>query len=132
MNDNNLDENLLQIKIGGYRNYLSLEKKLYQASPSWTSDTNALCHFLSRTLDIDGGEGNEAIEIGLWHANQEIINDNGIPLSMIIIIGDAPPNTVEEVKMKRDRAASFQGIKTYWTKTKYKDETHWERELLEI
>ena len=45
------------------------------------------------------------MEIGLQFANNEIKNDEGIPLSMIIVIGDAPPNTVEEVEFKRKRAA---------------------------
>lgn len=60
------------MKIAGYRNYSSLEKKLYQASPGWISDFKSLSRFLQNTLQIEGGEGNEAIEIGLWHANQEI------------------------------------------------------------
>jgi hypothetical protein len=38
------------------------------------------------------------MEIGLQYANKEIENDQGIPLSMVIIIGDAPPNTIEEVE----------------------------------
>ena len=39
--------------------------------------------------------GNEAIEIGLWHANQEK------DLSQVVLVGDAPPNTREEVLSKR-------------------------------
>lgn len=118
------------MKIAGYRNYSSLEQKLYQASHGWSSNFNGLSHFLQSTLQIDGGEGNEAIEIGLWHANQEILDNKGIPLSMVIIIGDAPPNTLEEVKEKRKRAAKSTWNSNYWERTKnYKEETHWEKEI---
>ena len=41
------------------------------------------------------------MEIGLKYANIEIEKDYEIPLSMIIIIGDAPPNTLQEVEEKR-------------------------------
>jgi hypothetical protein len=47
---------------------------------------------------------------------------------MIIIIGDAAPNTVEEVKVKREFATSKYGQD--WSKTKdYKKPTHWETEI---
>lgn len=51
---------------------------------------------------------------------------------MIIIIGDAPPNTVEEVTKKRKIAADFKNNPDFWDKTRYKEETHWEKELVEI
>ena len=62
---NKLDEDIILMKIAGYRNYSSLEQKLFQASPEWTSDTKNLTAFLQNTLQINGGQGNEAIEIGL-------------------------------------------------------------------
>jgi hypothetical protein len=49
-----------------------------------------------KTIDVEGGWVNEAIEIGLFHANRET------DLSQIILIGDAAPNTIEEVKSKRN------------------------------
>jgi hypothetical protein len=54
--------------------------------------------FLNDKLKNDGGQGNEAIEIGLQYANNEILKQEDIPLSLIIIIGDAPPNTPQEVE----------------------------------
>ena len=63
---------------------------------------------MQNTLVIQGGQGNEAIEAGLQFANKEIKENNGIPLSMIIIIGDAAPNTVKDVTDKRDGAAASQ------------------------
>ena len=49
-----------------------------------------------------GGQGNEAIEIGLWHANQEY---NIKPITQIIIIGDAAPNTDSELSQKGQKIA---------------------------
>ena len=99
-----LSEDLVLMKIAGYRNYSSLEKLLLQASPEWTSNPNSLTSFLNDELKVQGGQGNEAIEIGLQFANKEIKNNKGVPLSMIIVIGDAAPNTVEDVQMKREYA----------------------------
>ncbi len=76
---------------------------------------------MDKQLQVSGGEGNEAMEIGLQFANNEIKNDEGIPLSMIIVIGDAPPNTVEEVEFKRKRAALQAGNPNYWSETKSKN-----------
>jgi hypothetical protein len=36
---------------------------------------------------------------------------------MIIIIGDAPPNTVDEVNKKRDKTAKEQKNPNYWKTT---------------
>jgi hypothetical protein len=55
---------------------------------------------------VEGGMGCEAVEIGLWHANNEIYKpDDGIPVSLIFVIGDAPANpNLEIVKLKRKYA----------------------------
>jgi hypothetical protein len=62
---NKLSEDLILMKVAGYRNYSSLDQKLFQASPEWTSNTKNLTSFLQNTLSINGGQGNEAIEVGL-------------------------------------------------------------------
>ncbi len=42
--------------------------------------------------------GCEAMEIGFWHANNEIYQpEDGIPVSLIYVIGDAPANPNKEV-----------------------------------
>ncbi len=51
---------------------------------------------------------------------------------MIIIIGNAAPNTLDDVKVKREQAAKNQGNLQYWATTKYPEPTYWERELLQI
>lgn len=49
---------------------------------------------------------------------------------MIIIIGDAPPNTVEDVQLKRDKVVKDYKFPKYWEQTKdYKKPTHWDPEI---
>jgi hypothetical protein len=54
-----------------------------------------LLNFL-KSIHVEGGWNNEAIEIGLFLANQEI------DISQIVLIGDSPANTKEEVSLKRE------------------------------
>mgnify|MGYP003878795289 FL=1 len=71
-----------------------------------------------------GGMGNEAIEIGFWHANQEAKN---IPLQQIILIGDAPANTQNEVAAKRGRLGE-----KYWSTTKFNSPTYYKDEIAHL
>lgn len=114
------DIDCFEVSIAFYRNYGSGEKKLLEAS-NWFKKPEDLEIFL-RSNGIQGGQGNEAIEIGLWHANREYDKMPDIPLQ-ILIIGDAPANSLEEVKVKREKA----GVK--WEDTLYKTPTYYEQEL---
>ena len=53
---------------------------------------------------------------------------------MIIVIGDAAPNTLENIVYKRERAAKeFAKDNKYWEKTQnYRVSTYWEHELRKI
>ncbi len=101
-----------------YRNYNCKAEYLLQYSP-WESDPDNLRQFM-QTIKPRGGMGNEAIEIGLWHVNEELEKGS---ISQIILIGDMPPNTREEVIKKRRN-----GLKTsddgsncenYWAGTQF-------------
>ena len=70
-------------------------------------------------IEVEGGLINEAIEIGLFHANRET------DLSQVILIGDAAPNTIEEVKSKRNNgtyADVWKNSIVYQEPTFYMDE----------
>ena len=101
-----------QIKIAVFRNYNSDEAKILEQS-KWESKPQNLIEFLKK-IYVDGGWSNEAIEIGFWQANQEE------KLSQVILIGDAPPNTKDEVVWKR-RDGKFSSVK-YAKPTFYLDE----------
>jgi uncharacterized phage infection (PIP) family protein YhgE len=79
-----------------FRNYSSGPLAVLQYS-AWKSNPEDLREFLKNTT-ASGGQGNEAIEIGLWHANQQA------DVRRVILIGDAPGNTDKETADKIDAA----------------------------
>lgn len=118
-----------EVQFVVYRNYNSL-KLLLQPS-EWTSDPESLFSFIDST-QVDGGWGNEAIEMGFWHVNQQIAK--GVDVSQVIIIGDMPPNTQKEVKLKREsvKAEGLEGSDYWDQKTSFKEETYYKNELAKI
>ncbi|CAF1394740.1 unnamed protein product [Adineta steineri] len=81
-----------EIQFVVYRNYCCPENKILQHSP-WETKPDNLRAFMN-TINVEGGLGNEAIEIALWHANKENEREN---ITQVILIGDAPPNTKSEM-----------------------------------
>ncbi|CAF2678980.1 unnamed protein product [Rotaria sp. Silwood2] len=76
------------------------------------------------TINVEGGLGNETIEIGLWHTNKENEREN---ITQVILIGDAPPNTKTEIDDKRKCHGE-----DYWKKTKCAQPTYYEDELAKL
>ena len=74
------------------------------------------------TVGPSGGQGNEAIEIGLWHATNEAYSESSI--SQVILIGDAPANTENEVSKKRNYCN--------WKNTPYEQPTFWRNEIVRL
>jgi superfamily II DNA/RNA helicase len=113
LNENHVQQGF-QIKIAVYRNYSSSENMILEQS-NWEAKPHNLMEFLKK-IYVSGGMGNEAIEIGLWQANQEQ------ELSQIILIGDMPPNTKQDVQNKRS-STGFRSSK-YSSPTFYLDEVN--------
>jgi hypothetical protein len=118
-----------EVQFVVYRNYPSLNKVLQPSG--WASDPEELFAFIDET-QVGGGCGNEALEMGLWHVNQQIAK--GVDVSQVIVIGDMPPNTVGEVRDRRESVQS-EGLRgsDYWAqKTPFVDQTHYIPELKKI
>eukprot|EP00043_Microstomoeca_roanoka_P004303 m.48881 g.48881 ORF g.48881 m.48881 type:complete len:2810 (-) comp12432_c0_seq1:42-8471(-) len=112
----NIQDGDFAIQIVAFRNYNSPAQELLQVS-GWEQNPLNLRQFLS-SLQVAGGWGREAIEVALQRANKE---EN---VSQIILIGDAPANTPQDIKRKRsDRGEA------YWTKHKFGDVTDADTEL---
>lgn len=111
-----------EFQFAAYRNYDAPPDKLLEFS-EWKSDANYFQRYLSG-IEADYGLGNEAIEIGFYHANNE---NKKQPISQIILIGDMPPNSPGEVVSKRQR---YHGGEPFWG-SKFPVTNH-EKELRQI
>ncbi|CAF4558553.1 unnamed protein product [Rotaria sp. Silwood2] len=118
-----LPSDAFQMSLSIYRNYNSRENQILQVS-AWSTKGSGLRAFMN-AIGPEGGWGDEAIEVGLWYAVQESGQQDGV--SQVILIGDAPANTKENVTMKR---RSFG--ETYWTTTKFAAPTYYEGELQKL
>ena len=114
--------NSFQIQFVVYRNYNSKEEKILQSS-AWETRPDNLRAFMN-TIEVEGGWSNEAIEVGLWHANKENERE---PITQVILIGDAPPNSQSEVKKKRENFGE-----AYWKGTKFAQATYYEDEVAQL
>jgi hypothetical protein len=118
LKENHMSEDCFRMQFAVYRNYNSDADKIIQCS-GYESNPSQLETFM-KTIQPEGGWGNEAIEMALRHANKECAAHD---ISQIIIIGDAAANTEKEVENKR----AEKGEK-YWSEN-FGSPTHFRREL---
>ncbi|CAF4705970.1 unnamed protein product [Rotaria sp. Silwood1] len=81
LKEQNIKSDSFQLQFVVYRNYNSREDKILQSSP-WETKPDNLRAFMN-TIEVEGGWNNEAIEIGLWHANEENEREN---ITQVILI----------------------------------------------
>ena len=117
-----MDPKSFELQFIAYRNYNAPPEKLLEYS-GWCSDATQLTQFLNG-IDASYGWGNEAIEIAFNHVNY-LMDEKNDDISQIILIGDAGPNTRNDVKTKRTR----RGENECWKTSKFSNATYWEDEL---
>ncbi|CAF3080014.1 unnamed protein product [Rotaria sp. Silwood2] len=100
-----------QMQFVVYRYYDCFEDRILQSS-AWESKPSNLRAFMTTVSATGGGDYEEAIEIGLWHAVQQSKKPEG--LSQVILIGDALAKDMNTIK--RDRKAY--GREAYWNKNR--------------
>lgn len=113
----------LELQFAVYRNYNAPVEHLLQVSP-WEKEPGNLRKFI-QTVNADYGLGNEAVEVGFWHACDQH-KKNGVDL--ILLIGDVPPNTEVEITQRRQ---SYYGV-NYWNSNFVKNVKHYSAHLQEI
>ena len=113
-----------QMQFAVYRDYYCREL-LFQCS-SWESKSSNLRSFMKKVRTLTNNDGEEAIEIGLWHAFEESQTPEGI--SQIILIGDAPPKEKPAIARDRERY----GGEAYWATTRFKTPTYYLDEVQKI
>ena len=109
-------EGVFELQFAVYRNYSSSIHEILQKS-TWESKPEHLKAFMD-SIQVSGGLGNEAVEIGFAHVNDELLSGD---VSQVILIGDMPPNTREEVAAHRSIYNHWEGTK-YYMPTYFKDE----------
>lgn len=107
-----LETNCFQLQFVVYRNYDQKENGIMQCS-QWETSSDNLRNFME-TISASGGHSpGEAIEIGLWQANQEK------DVNQVILIGDCHANSPNEVIAHRQNIFG----ESYWKTTKFKEST---------
>ena len=86
----------VSMQLGVYRNF-NAPDDLRLETTDWESSSEPLFNFLKNVV-ASYGWGREAVELGVYHAVQQHLVE---PISQVIIIGDAPPNTRAESDLKR-------------------------------
>ena len=109
-----------EIQFVVYRDY-DCKDDLLQVS-SWESRPELLRKFMAKMTAKGGGDYEEAIEVGLWHCNQEAEAEG---ISQVILIGDAPAKQKKAIAGDRNTY----GGSSYWNKTKYAKETYYVDEM---
>jgi len=125
LKQNGIKEDNFQLQFAVYRNYNSTADRILQFS-GWYTNPDNLRQFMEN-ISVEGGWGNEAIEVGFWHVNHE--TSNGASITQVILIGDAPANTQKEIQSKRGK----QHGESYWSTSKFgSGPKHYSEELKPI
>ena len=124
LKDNKMDTNCFQLQFAVYRDYDCKLEGLLETSP-WETKPDNLRVFMEKISAKGGGDYEEAIEIGLWHANQENEKDG---ISQVILIGDAPAKNESQIQEYR----KSYGGEEYWKSSKFKEPTHYLYELQKL
>ena len=109
-----------ELQFACFRNYDCRVGDLLVAS-EWESNADNLRHFM-HCIEAGGGtHWEEAVEVALFHANQESEKQE---ISQVILIGDAAPNTKSQVTQGRSRFGE-----SYWANTRFNQPTYYEEEV---
>ena len=91
-----------------------------------------MAHAPVQVLRAKGGEGNEAVEIGLLHATRQQ------DLKHVILIGDMPANSEDEMRTKR-RGNGYSGTGydstvsvEHWKGSPFAEETTYDKEAAKL
>ena len=124
LKDHSLLPDLFELELAVYRDYDCLDKVLQVSG--WETNPLRLRQFMTTVNANGGGDIPEAIEIGLWHVNKRAEEAR---ITQVILIGDAPAKTKDEIKNDRTR---YGGEEAFWSATEFKERTHYKIELDKI
>jgi hypothetical protein len=124
LEEKDLPKDSFEMQLAVYRDYdCGLSEIL--VSSAWQSKPTNLRHFIQNIRAYGGGDREEAIEIGLWHAVKE--SEAG-GISQVILIGDAPAKDIEVILGDR----KLYGGENKWAKSRFGAPTHYKNELKKL
>jgi hypothetical protein len=123
LRESNLPPDSFELEFAVYRDYDSYENVLQVSG--WETRPLNLRKFMDTVAPIGGGDYEEAIEIGLWHVNEQTQMSD---LSQVILIGDAPAKSEQQIEEYRQTY----GGEDFWASTKFKEITNYKKELAKI
>lgn len=104
LNAKDFDPKLAEVQILIYTNYSS-PSYLLQESPVVTADDPRDLQSWLNPRNVNGGEGEEAIEVAFAKINRDIaaakVDSNLTAPTGVVLIGDAPPNNRTQTNSKR-------------------------------
>lgn len=124
LKDNGIDPDCFKLQFATYRDYDCGLDGILQHSP-WLNDPSSLSGFMSKIGAQGGGDYEEAIEIGLQHANKEAETGE---LSQVILIADAPAKNQSQIA---DYRRKYGGGDKAWS-TKFGAPTFWQAECQKL
>ncbi|CAL6057004.1 Helicase-related_protein [Hexamita inflata] len=119
LKEQNYDQSF-DVMFAAYRSYG--DGAMILQSSAWESNPDNLKRFVD-TIHADGGWDEEAMEIGLQHANFQL--EKG--LTQVIVIGDIGPTPSDDVQNRRNHLGE-----AYWAKTPFKNPTNADAELQKL
>lgn len=122
-----------EIQIAVYRNYNAPMDLILEHS-GWESNPDNLFQFMD-TIKAQYGWKNEAIEVGLWHANNELLSNTEGQMFQVILIGDMPPNSRSDIVFKHqdpDHLDCGWGGEEYWRNSPLDADLYYETELQKL
>ncbi|CAL6089204.1 Helicase-related_protein [Hexamita inflata] len=119
LQEQNYDQSF-DVMFAAYRSYG--DREMILQSSAWESKPDNLKKFVD-TISASGGWSEEAMEIGLQHANFQV--EKG--LTQVIVIGDIGPTPDNEVQNRRNSLGEG-----YWQNTPFKNPTTATAELSKL
>ena len=113
-----------QMQFAVYRDYDCMKDGILQYSP-WETKPENLRKFMETVSAHGGGDYEEAIEIALWHANNEHEKSE---VSQVLLIGDAPSKKKNQISAYR----KTYGGEAYWLNSEFKASTHYLNEVAKL
>ncbi|KAL4463179.1 hypothetical protein ABPG74_007180 [Tetrahymena malaccensis] len=111
-----LDPQCFLVMICFFRSYNSKWENIFN-STAWENNADKLRSFLQTVQATGGTDPGEAVEVGLWWANQQHLQS---PINQVLLLGDQPAHLEDQAQKYRNKFGQ-----NYWDTTPIKELTYY-------